>query len=207
MAITYPLTLPATFRRASWRISGRSSAAVIPSPFTFEEEVQVWPGQGWRVELAVPPQPEAYARAWCAWGLSLNGREGTFLMGDPSRPAPRGVGTGTPLVNGAGQTGQTLVTDGWTASQTGILKAGDLIQLGSGSTAYLHMILADANSDSGGNATLDIWPRLRASPSDNATITTVQPKGRFRLVSNEWAWSVQAGQLYGFTIECAEALP
>lgn len=206
MAITYPLALPPTFRRAAWRMAGRSAVAVTPSPFTFRPEVQVWPGQAWGVNLVVPPQPEDFARAWCAWGLSLNGREGTFLMGDPARPAPRGVGTGTPLVKGAGQTGQTLVTDGWTAGQAGILKAGDYLQLGSGSGAWLHMVLADAASDGSGNATFDIWPRLRVSPADNAPIVVINAQGRWRLVSNEWGWDVAAGRLYGFAIDCVEAL-
>lgn len=206
MAITYPLSLPPTFRRATWSMGGDAVVAVTPSPFTFKTERQVWPGQAWQVVFSVPPQPEAYARVWAAWGLSLNGREGSFLMGDPARVRPRGVGTGTPLVKGAGQTGQVLATDGWTAGQTGILKAGDYIQLGSGATAYLHMVLADANSDGSGNATLDIWPRLRVTPADNAPITVTNPVGRWRLASNRVGWDVAAGQLYGFQFAAEEDL-
>ena len=119
-----------------------------------------------------------------------------------------GVATGTPLVNGGSQNvtyaassgtpSQTLVTDGWTNSITGIVKAGDVFTLagvfavnpvpGEGATGktvmpYLQQftVLADANSGgSTGPATLTISPAIivsgpyqtvSAAPADNAAIT------------------------------------
>lgn len=114
---------------------------------------------------------------------------------------------GTPLVNGGSQAStyanvkntnsQSLVTDGWSTSVTGVLKAGDVITLagvyamnpvpGEGTTGKLQMpylqeftVLADADSDGSGNATLSISPAIitsgpyqtvSAQPADNAAIT------------------------------------
>jgi len=119
-----------------------------------------------------------------------------------------GVATGTPLVNGAAQNvtyanaddvySQSLITDGWTNSTTGILKAGDVFTIagvfavnpvpGEGATgktvmSYLQQftVLADANSGATtGPATLTISPAIitsgpyqtvSAAPADNAAIT------------------------------------
>jgi hypothetical protein len=207
VSITYPLPLPISRGEATVTFGYRDSAAVTASPFTGDEEVQEWARQGWLAQVSFPPLAEADARVVIAWLVSLRGRRGTFLMGDPLRASPRGVGTGTPLVKGAGQTGESLLVDGLTPSTAGILKAGDYFQLGSGATAYLHMNLTDASTDSGGNATLDVWPRLRVSPADNAAITLINPMGRWRLRSNEQSWDEQLAQLYGISFECAEALP
>ena len=121
-----------------------------------------------------------------------------------------GAHGGTPLVNGANQnvtyanaTGansQTLITDGWTNSTTGVVKAGDVITIagvyavnpvpGEGTTGktvmpYLQQftVLADANSGaSTGPATLTISPAIITSgpyqtvsvaPADNAAITVL----------------------------------
>lgn len=113
-----------------------------------------------------------------------------------------GVNTGTPLVNGASQNttyalskdtiSQSLVTDGWTNSQTGILKAGDVFTIADvysvnretkESTGQLQdfVVLADADSGaSTGPATLTIRPPIITSgpyqtvdsaPADDAAIT------------------------------------
>lgn len=113
-----------------------------------------------------------------------------------------GVATGTPLVNGASQSvtylaakdtwSQTLNTDGWTNSTTGILKAGDTFTIAGVysihpgtkvSTGRLQTfsVLADANSGaSTGPAALTISPPIivsgafqtvTAAPADNAAIT------------------------------------
>lgn len=116
-------------------------------------KVYSWGTQRWTVEIQLPSMTMENARTWEAWFLSLNGLEGTFWFAPVADSVPQGVATGAPLVNGASQSGQSLVTDGWTPSQTGILKAGDWIQIGN----YLHRVLQDVNSDVGGNATLDIF--------------------------------------------------
>ena len=113
-----------------------------------------------------------------------------------------GINTGTPLVKGADQDvtylasknsqSQTLITDGWTASQTNIVKAGDVITIAGvysvndgtkESTNVLQnfAIIADADSDAVGDnvATITISPAIvtsgpyqncSAAPADDAAI-------------------------------------
>lgn len=107
------------------------------------------------------------------------------------------------LVNGAAQTGQDLVTDGWLANQTGILKAGDWFQLGTGSTARLYKMLVDANSDANGAATLTFWPKLRSSPADNAPINVSSPMGRFML-AEDIEWGIDEAKVYGLSVAIVE---
>lgn len=95
----------------------------------------------------------------------------THLLLPGSGKDPNGAGGGTPLVNGASQTGSSLVTDGWSASITGIVKAGDVIRIAG--LNVLYRVRNDENSDGGGNVTLDITPPIPSgsSPADNAAIT------------------------------------
>jgi hypothetical protein len=100
---------------------------------------------------------------------------------------------GTPVVNGAGQTGSILVTNGWTAGVTGLLNLGDVFTLAGvysvnpqnrQSTGVLQnfVVTATTNSDSGGNASIGIYPAITtsgpyqtvsASPANLATITVL----------------------------------
>ena len=187
-------------------IRARSVVGFSASPFTGQQQVYKHQGQWWEAEVTLPPMKRADAEQIAAFLLKLNGQYGTFTLGDKANTVPRGVGTGTPLVYGADQTGASLVTDGWTTSTTGILKAGDWIQLGSGSATRLHKVLSDVNSDASGIATLDIWPNLRSSPADNASITVNSPKGIWRLASNEVNYSIDEASIYGITFACVEAL-
>ncbi|MDH4183350.1 MAG: hypothetical protein OEV92_03945 [Nitrospinota bacterium] len=105
----------------------------------------------------------------------------------------KGVQSGTPLVNGATQTGSTLVTDGWTISQTPIIKVGDVITIDGvyavnpvSRETQSHLaqftVTAAANSDGSGNATISIYPAITTSgayqtvsgsPADNAAINVL----------------------------------
>lgn len=78
----------------------------------------------------------------------------------------RGTWSGTPVVSGAGQTGYTLVGDGATASDANFAKMGDLFTFDN----TLRMVTLDAASDGVGNFTLNLWPGIRTSPANNATI-------------------------------------
>lgn len=112
----------------------------------------------------------------------------------------------TPLVNGGSQVGETLLIKNLNQLVVGVLKAGDYIQLGTGSGTRLHKVLSDVTSDASGNASVDIWPSLRESPANNATITVVGTKARFRLGQNLQSWEINNISSYGMTFDCIEAL-
>lgn len=206
MSISYPLTLPA-LGLARVRLNAHAVVGVSMSPFTGQQQAQEFPGQWWQAEISLPPLKRADAETWLAFLLKLNGRRGTFLLGHPASATPRGSAPGTPLVNGAHAAAvNSLATKGWTPSQTGILKAGDLIQLGSGSSARMYKNLADADSDGSGNATLDLWPALRSAAADNDAITTSNCRSVFRLASNDITWDIGEAQVYGIEFAASEAL-
>lgn len=122
------------------------------------------------------------ALSWDAWFEDVN----VF----PHVVGPLG---GTPLVNGASQTGSSLVTDGWTAAAASRLKKGDVFTIASvkavnpqnyRSTTQLQqfVVTADTSSDGSGNATIPIYPPIITSgayqtvdsaPADNAALTVV----------------------------------
>lgn len=110
--------------------------------------------------------------------------------------AARTVGTqgGTPLVDGASQTGASLVTKGWSNSITNVIRAGDVFTIAGvyavnpvtkSSTGRLQHFVATAAANSGastGPATLAISPSIvtsgttqtvSASPADGAAITVL----------------------------------
>ena len=145
------------------------------------------------------------AEEWTGWLISMQGPLGTFLLGDPQGATPRGVATGTPVISGAHVTGLTeLATSGWTASQTGILKSGDWIQLGTGITARLYKIMQSTDSDGGGLATLDVFPPLKDALSGGESITTASCKGVFRLSDDEQTYSVDYTTLFGISFTAVE---
>lgn len=170
---------------------------VTESPFTFSGQSFLWPGERWMLEFYLPIiTSRAVASDWIAFGLSLKGRYGRFLYGDPSAKIPRGIATGTPLVDGANLLGNILPTKGWTPNVTGIMKKGDYIQLGSGLSSRLHMVVADANSNGSGNASLSIEPAIVSSPVDSSAVVVNDAKGLFRLDSSSWSWTVEPGPKY-----------
>lgn len=207
-AISFPLTLPTNKKPGPVTLRARSVVAEARSQFTGASQVQKHQGQWWEFEAGLPNMLRADAEVWISFFLSLNGKQGTFLFGDPNGETARGAATGTPLVNGASQTGDLLITDGWTGGVTGIMKQGDYFSLGTGTSTRLHKVIeADVNSDACGNATLRIWPDLRSSPANNDALDVTAPKGTFRLISNEMPFNIKAPNIYqGLTFAGVEAL-
>ncbi len=206
MSISYPLSFPTHTNVRSVDLRAVNAVAMSMSPFTYKQQVFAHQGQRWEADVTLPPMKRSDAEQWVAWLVSLKGLRGTFLMGDPVGCSARGSVGGTPLVNGASQTGDTLNIDGCTASQTPWIKAGDYIQLGSASSASLHKVLLDANSDSGGQVLLDIWPNINVAQADNATVVTSNAKGVWRLANNESNWSINEIAVYGLTFGCTQAI-
>ena len=138
-----------------------------------------------------------------AFVIAQRGQWDSFSMVLPGHKAPQGVASGTPLVNGASQSGRTLVTKGWSASVNGILKAGDFIGI-TGQTK-IYMVTSDANSDASGNATLNIEPALMAAPTDGAALTVRNVPFTLALASDTIEMGVQPPVLYNFSLSLVEA--
>lgn len=206
MGVTYPLSLPDSNSIRGIELRAVNAVAYSRSPFTFAGQAHAYSGQMWTADITLKPMRRSDAEQWIAWLISLRGQFGTFLLNDPLGCTPRGSAGGTPLVNGSAQTGNLINIDGCTASQTGWLKAGDYVQFGSGSSASLHKVLEDVDTDGSGETTLEIWPSVRTAPADNSTVVTSSAKGLFRLSSNEQAWSVNEASIYGITFGAMEAV-
>lgn len=203
--VAYPIALPTSPNWRTSKFGPQAAVGVSESEFTFEQQVYVHQGQRWKLQATMPSMARYQAEAWLAAFTSLNGRQGTFLMGDPDGKKPRGSAPGSPVVNGSSQTGNTLITRGWIANRAGILLAGDYFQLGLGGTSRLYKMLADANSDSGGQSTLQFWPNLRTSPTDGDGLTTTNARTTWRMNSS-FMWDADMVSTYGFTITATEAL-
>src|SRR5579859_443042 len=169
--------------------------AISSSPFSGVSQVYDFTASWWEAEISFPPMNRNAADAWSSFILECRGQSNYYLIGDPKAATPKGLATGTPLVNTANQTGYNLLTRGWANSIANILQPGDFIQIG-----YRMYKVTDAvNSTGTGTAAIHIWPNLRDLPADGTAITTTNCKGLFRLKSNSGnKWSTNAGN-YGMT--------
>lgn len=207
MPITYPLALPTVTRVQSIDLRTVNSVAYTRSPFTFAGQAQASAGQMWGATVTLPPMRRTQASVWFSWLTSLRGQFGTFLMGDPTCGVSLGTAAsnaGSPIVNGNSQTGEELVIGGAPSDQTGYLKAGDYIQLGSGATATLHQVLQDVNTDGTGGATLTLWPYIRTAPVDGSIVVVANAVGRWRLSENESNWNIDEASIFGITFSAME---
>lgn len=204
MSISFPLDLPTSPAPKSITLTQVTNVASLRNIFNLTTQKQVYGGQMWIAEVTLPLMERAQAELWNSFLISLNGPEGTFWLGDPTATSPQGSASGSPVVDGAGQVGGSLATTGWTPSITGILKAGDYIQVGN----YLYKLKQDADSDGSGDAILEIWPNLRSpSPADASAIITESAKGLFQLAQNtNPLFSAGEDKLYDISFSAIEAI-
>lgn len=199
--LTFPWDQVSAPSRVSFRLVARTQT--FQSPFTGSEQTAELPGPRWEADITWAALTKAEVRRLRAVLLQLRGRAGRFYLHDFSHTAPDGVGTGTPRVNGGGQTGASLLTDGWTPSTAGILKAGDYFSL---PTGELKMLVADADSDATGAATLQFEPPIRVSPANNASLTLIRPSAVFRLADdNQDQFAVEGSLVEQYTLRAVEA--
>jgi len=168
--------------------------SVSQSPFTGQSQIFDWANSRWEGHVSFPPMYRYGSDMWSAFITECRGPVNTFMFGDPKAVLPKGPATGSPVVSGAGQTGYSLVTRGWTPSVTSIMLPGDYIQVG----YRLYKVVRPVNSDSSGDATMTVWPNLRDAPADGVAIQTRNCKGLFRLMTGKGNKnSVNVGA-YGF---------
>ena len=196
------LTFPSSVSPSSIEWGLKSNTQSFTSPLNSSTQTLELPGARWYATLNFTNLNAEKGRILYAFLAQLRGSSGRFYLYDAAFSTPRGVGTGTPLVKGASQTGTSLDTDGWTTSTTGILLAGDYIEV----NGELKLVVADVDSDGSGNATLTIEPPLRSSPGDNDPITVTNPKATMMLIDdNQNKRSSSSIYSNNFSISCIEA--
>ena len=171
------------------------------SEFTLEQQVIEWPGDAWEVSIELPSMNRAAAAEWIAFLAEAEGGLNTFYLGpDGEERSPRGNAGGTPLVDGASQTGKSVLLKGW----TGTILRGDYIQINHTDFSRLYMAIAETAA----TASIGIRPALRSpSPANSAACTFSSPVGLFRLAGTQQSkWSISDAQLYGISFKAIEAI-
>jgi hypothetical protein len=197
------LTMPTPNNFIDSQCGFMSQDGTFVSNFTGQVQSVEFAGSFWQGSYTIRPlkYDETLCRQWQAFLALLGGKNGRFYAYDPDRTSLvyTGASVGTPLVNGANQTGKELITDGWTAGIA--IKAGSYIQVND----EYKMITEDVTVDGSGNAMLSIFPALRASPPNNDTITTTSPKGVFMLDQTNVQWTSDHRKILNIQFSFREA--
>lgn len=205
--VTYPLSFPTALGIETFEYGVRHAVGRTQSPFDFSEQTVDFGGQMWKIRVTIPLMNRDTAEIYNSFLLKLRGRKGTFLIGDPAGNEPQGSFAGTPLVDGAGQTGDTINLKGFTPSASDVIKSGDWFQLGTGSTSTLHKFLEDADADTSGLVqNMPISVDIRTAPADGASIITTGAQGLFRMAANYTPISINSNTLYSVSFEAMEAI-
>ena len=114
--------------------------------------------------------------------------------------------------NVKGATGLSLLAS--TNSASGTIKKGDYLQIQSetnttGTPSQIVMVTEDATATADGGKDfygVAIQPKLRSDLANGNYVVFTNPKGTFRLISNEVSWSADRISNYGISFSCIEVI-
>ena len=158
-------------------------------------------GTRYAVDVTIPQMhAEPDGRVWAAklrmgklYGVVCRFYQDNFNPGSP----------GTPVVNGADQTGSVLNLKGFTAAYA--IRVGQAFSVITNGKRYLYFAASDATVAANGTVTLPIFPMIRKSPADGDTAEFAAPYIQGSLSGNEVAWDRLTGGVYNFgTISVSE---
>lgn len=161
------------------------------SPLDGTSQTVEMPGHRWMIKVSFGPYDFTQDKVaeWKVFLVSLRGTSGRFYVSDPQGTTPRGEAStneGTPLVNGASQTGSSLNIDGCPNSVINYLKKGDYLSISySGGNKSLHIVSQNVDTNGSGEATVSIEPPIRDIPDDDAEITLTNPTCVMQMIDND----------------------
>lgn len=149
------------FNFSSYTLQMLRQSLAMKSPFSGKSQVLAMPYALWHFKGQFSIQDTYKAGLLRAFFTNLDGQANTFRLSLPGFTAPlSGYAGFTGYVNGANQTGTSLITIAWSAS-TLILQEGDYFTVND----ELKVVTAPCYSDGSGNATINFKPALRTSPA------------------------------------------
>lgn len=158
--------------------------------------------QRWLINLNWGMLTRAELMPIFAFVMSLRGQADTCTLTLVGHTAPLGSWLGSPVVNGAGQTGRTINLRGFTASQTNVIKAGDILKFSGHTKVY--MATADASSDGSGNCALTMEPAPIAALADGEVITVNDVPFTLALASDNLDIGFKTGIVYDTVVSLVE---
>ena len=203
-------TWPANIYPSTSTLQWMDNSARFVSPLSGATRTVNRPGGRWRLTMSFQARKPATAQTLEAFLFRLEGATHRAVIPDFAYER-QGTGGGveaspvyTPVVDGAGQTGRTLLTTGWAPGEV-VLKAGDRVTV-NGQMLVLaedctssgtpgDQYLKDENGNilytedspqqpiliNSGGAQLILTHSLRSSPADAAALTVIQPVATYML--------------------------
>ena len=195
-------TFPTSPKFQSLAVSSNQSTFVSRSISGRRQSRQIG-GQYWRLRASFPPMTRAQFAPIYAFVIAQRGRYESFSVIPAVISTGQGSPAGTPLVNGADQTGRSLVTNGWSNSIV-LFKAGDYLKIAGNDKVY--MVTADVSSNGSGEASIAIEPALVASPANDAAITHSSVPFTVALRAGVQEFATGTTGLFQFEIDMEEVL-
>lgn len=200
--ITIPSFLKSVMESAEIRLE--RTDFVMRSAYTRQRQVLAWhSGHMWVMSCPVPNLVEPQSGEMRAFLADMDGRVNTCLFPVPGYRGPsNGYSGSAGLVKGAGQSGYSIVTDGWAPSQT-VLPKGSYVNIG----GELKLLTQPLVTDASGEGTMYFKPALRYAPPDNSVIVFNEPYAVMCMSdSNGASWSVSAPNFSSFSLAFEEAV-
>ena len=158
-------------------------------------------GSRFRLDVSFPPMKADAARVFIS--RLLRAKSEGLRIPFPLLDVPQGS-PGSPVVDGAGQTGKSLDVRGLTPGYA--VKEGFWLSIEDASGQhYLHNVAAAVRAASDGTATLTITPELRTPFADGATINLAVPMVEGFVDGNAWQWAVPVEKLIALSFPLEEA--
>lgn len=184
----------------SWECIFNQQTSV--SPITGNQKEIELPGAKWRASLPFTYPSHDDARLLAAFVMAMRGQTGRTKVTPYAAKTILGDPSGSPTVNGAGQTGGTLATQSWPIDTT-VLRAGDYFEV----NGELKMVTADATTDASGEVTISFSPNLHESPPAAEPIIYTNPTCTMKLANpSQAAWQLSQRRIYVFNLELVEAI-
>lgn len=189
----------------SYTLKLTRKSIMMRSPYTGKRQTIGYPYALWSFsgKYSLADNPSGFAGALRAFFLQLEGMVNAFRLPIPEYTGPStGYAGAAGLVNGASQSGLTLITDGWTAGAA-IFKVGDYFNIND----ELKVITANATANGSGQVTLAFEPLIRVSPADNLALGITNPTILLCANSDEVAsWDLLPPTLYQFQLDATESV-
>lgn len=126
-------------------------------------------GSRWAFDIRLDNMRAETAREWemleveddtVVWSIPQPG----LVIGSP----------GSPVVNGAGQSGSQLAVSGFSGGYT--MRRGQWLSIVIGGRRYLYRCRVQTSADGSGNMIIPIRPMLRVQPTNGAVVEVADPK-------------------------------